>query len=116
MEKIFDYEALSNLLMNDTEAVNALLNDYIVQTEAHLKSLAENVNALSEGESAAVREKIKQDAHLIKGSSLNITAQAFGQTMLELEIGSADKAKNELTALVQRAYRDFEKLRAEMPG
>ncbi len=114
MNKIFDYAGLSDLLMNDTDAVKTLLKDYKTQTEEHLHTLKEHIRRLADGEDAALREAVKKDAHLIKGSSLNITAEALGSTMLEMETGSNTKSAQELSALLNKAEDDFKALCAEM--
>ncbi len=112
--KIFDFTSLLDLLMNDTDAVKTLLKDYKTQTEEHLHTLKEHIRRLADGEDAALREAVKKDAHLIKGSSLNITAEALGSTMLEMEKGAKDKTKEELLQLSEKAAEDFKNLCSEI--
>lgn len=113
--KIFDFTSLLDLLMDDKEAAKTILQEYKAQAETHFCIIKDTVSRLCGGEEdAALRETLQKEAHLIKGSSLNITAEALGSTMLEMEMGSNTKSAQELSVLLNKAEDDFKALCAEM--
>ena len=113
--KIFDFTSLLDLLMNDKEAAKTILQEYKAQAETHFCIIKDTVSRLCGGEEdAALRETLQKEAHLIKGSSLNISAEVLGNTMLEMEKGAKDKTEEELLQLSEKAAEDFKNLCTEI--
>lgn len=78
-QKIFNNIAFLDLVMNETDIAKSLIQDFLKQTNIQLKKLEQEL--LSESYKEA-----SKTAHLIKGSSLNITATTVAQIASVIEI------------------------------
>jgi HPt (histidine-containing phosphotransfer) domain-containing protein len=100
----FDGDLYRDMLMGDIDSACELAAEYLGQTEVHLGLLEEDIRALN-------REAIRQAAHLIKGSSLNMTARRCADAAFAIEQGAdaADGAK--LVVMFKRLTAEFARLK-----
>lgn len=112
MEEIFNFNFLLNLLMNDEEATKELLKSYLAQTKQHIASLESIIKDASSFEEK--REAIRKEAHLLKGSSLNVSAKDFASIMLELEKSSHSISQEDATKLFSLAVEKWKTLQKEI--
>jgi len=101
---IFDPDALVDLLMGDLDSARLLVTEYCEQTAEHIRFLEEDI---ARGD----REAIRQTAHLIKGSSLNITARELAETARVLELDAENGTESVHHAVYARLVKNFEQLR-----
>jgi len=111
MEEVFNFESLLNLLMNDKEATKELLRNYLMQTTKHIATLETLIKGTSFEEE---REVIRKESHLLKGSSLNVSAKDFASTMLELEKSSHSISQEDAIKLHSLALEKWKVLQKEI--
>ncbi|MGP1520175.1 MAG: Hpt domain-containing protein [Treponema sp.] len=111
MSEIFDFTTVVELLMGDEENAKELLKSYLSQTEEQIKLLQK---LLDEKDFDSKREEVRRKAHLIKGSSLNVSAKDLADTMLKMEKGAATLSYEELSQLFEIAQRKFIILKQEI--
>lgn len=101
---------LSEIMMGDVDGAKTLIGEYLEQTESHIELLAEDI-------ASGQREAASRAAHLIKGSSLNVTARRLASVALEIEKGadelSIPEMEAKLGALRSELARFKSALRAE---
>jgi len=97
---IFDAEGFFEIMMGDVDSGKVLLSEYIAQTESHMDILEEDIRAKTP-------ESAKKTAHLIKGSSLNITAQQFAEAAFKIESHALELPEAELAALFTDLKHEF---------
>ena len=113
MEEIFNFKSVVELLMGDEEAAKDILQGFILQTDKHLGTLG---TLLKSEDFENKREEIKSKAHLLKGSSLNISAKDFAQPLLEMERGSGSESREELIKLYSLICEKWKTLKKEIEG
>ncbi len=96
MEEVFNFNVVKDLLMGDEESAKDLLKNYIKQTEKNIVLLS---SLFSDALFEEKREELKSKAHLLKGSSLNISGKDFAQVMLQIEKGALSLPRNEIEEL-----------------
>ncbi|MGP1415525.1 MAG: Hpt domain-containing protein [Treponema sp.] len=111
MSEIFDFTTVVELLMGDEENAKELLKSYLSQTEEQIKLLQK---LLDEKDFDSKREEVRRKAHLIKGSSLNVSAKDLTDTMLKMEKGATTLSYEELSQLFEIAQRKFIILKQEI--
>jgi len=111
MQDVLKFEAVVELLMGDEESAKELLKSYLAQTEEHFTILS---SLLNEGAFETKREEIRHEAHLLKGSSLNVSANDFANVMLEMEKGSKVLNQQELLKLYLIANEKLSILKQEI--
>ncbi len=100
----FSSAELCEIMMGDVEGARALVGEYLAQTEEHLGILAEDIRSGS-------LEAASRTAHLIKGSSLNVTAKRLAAAALEIEKGSGSLSAEELKKALERTMAEFARLK-----
>lgn len=103
-KSIFDAEGFFEIMMGDIDSGKLLLSEYIAQTESHLDILEEDIRTHAP-------DNAKKTAHLIKGSSLNITAQQFAEAAFKIESNALQLTDDELTALFAALKNEFKLLK-----
>ena len=111
MEEIFNFDSLLNLLMNDKEATRELLKSYLTQTTEHLATLE---SLIKNGSFEEQREAIRKESHLLKGSSLNVSAKDLASTMLELEKSFQSISQEDAMKLYSLALEKWQVLQKEI--
>ncbi|HNY22378.1 MAG TPA: response regulator, partial [Treponemataceae bacterium] len=101
----FDGEQFRDILMGDIDGARSLAAEFIAQTTEHMGFLGEDIQGMN-------REAIKQTAHLIKGSALNMTANGLAAAALAMEQSAAAAPKDELETLHRSMGRAFGRLKA----
>jgi signal transduction histidine kinase/CheY-like chemotaxis protein len=104
---IFDGEAFRDLLMGDIDGAQTLAREFLEQTTAHIGVLGEDI---SSGNTTAIREA----THLIKGSSLNMTANELAGIALKMEKTAETASGAELADEFERLKEAFARLREEL--
>ena len=104
---IFDATGFLDLLMGDTESARTLAAEFIAQTASHIECLAEDIDA-------GTMESVNETAHLIKGSSLNITAQRMADAALNIEKEATRNKTENLSAMLHRLRQEFDRLKKIM--
>jgi len=102
---IFDADGFFEIMMGDVDSGKVLLSEYLAQTESHMGILEEDIRAKTP-------ENAKKTAHLIKGSSLNITAQRFAEAAYKIEAGALEATDSQMAALYASLQKEFGILKA----
>jgi signal transduction histidine kinase/CheY-like chemotaxis protein/HPt (histidine-containing phosphotransfer) domain-containing protein len=100
----FSSAELCEIMMGDVAGAKDLIGEYLAQTEEHLGILAEDIHSGS-------LEAASRTAHLIKGSSLNVTAKRLATAALAIEKGAATLSEGELKKALERTMAEFARLR-----
>ncbi len=100
---VFDYEGFLDIMAGDAEAARSLIREYLEQTTAHITILEEDVGS-GDFDSAS------KTAHLIKGSSLNITAGKFAQVARRIEKAAGEGDHAGLLSLLEELKREYARL------
>ncbi len=103
-EPIFDANELFEIMMGDVEAAKSLVGEYLSQTAAHLDVLRDHV-------SGGRLEDASKTAHLIKGSSLNVTARRLAAAALVVEKDAQTLAPEALALALRNVDAEFGELR-----
>lgn len=111
MEEIFDFDVLKQFLMGDETAAKDILQGYILQCEKHLPALE---ILLKDASFDAKREEIRRKAHLLKGSSLNVSAKDFAQSMLSIEKTALEGSRDELLELYNQGMSKWNVLKEKV--
>ncbi len=111
MSDVFDFNSVVQLLMGDEEVARELLKSYLSQTEEQMKLLNE---LLTDVDFEKKRDDVRRKSHLIKGSSLNVSAKQLGVTMLEMEKGANTLPLEDLLKLYEIAKSEFATLKEEI--
>ncbi|MGP1437956.1 MAG: Hpt domain-containing protein [Treponema sp.] len=111
MSEIFDFNSVVELLMGDEVSARELLKSYLLQTEEQMKLLQDLLN---DNDFANKRDEVRRKAHLIKGSSLNVSAKNLASTMLEMEKGALELSQDELLKLYSVGVDKFAILKNEI--
>ncbi len=101
---IFDSAEFFDLMMGDVESGRTLIQEFLEQTETHMGFLKEDLDK-NEIDSA------QKTAHLIKGSSMNITAARLADTALKIETAAPLLPRAQMTALFAALQKEFASLR-----
>lgn len=104
-ETILDIPLLKEIVMNDIDTARSLMSEFLDQTREHIILLERDIG---DGELQAIR----QTAHLIKGSALNVTARQLAACALYLEQNAETATRDDLhKALIelQQAFSRVEK-------
>ncbi|MCD1653870.1 response regulator [Treponema zuelzerae] len=109
----FNRDLFFDIVGGDMETGEILLREYLSQTEMHLKIMQEDLAALA-------RDPLRKTAHLIKGSSLNITAQKLAAAAQTVELGAETLSPDQLKTAVDKMTAEFsslkEALKTEYPS
>lgn len=104
---VFDRDLFFDIMGGDMETGRVLLREYIAQTESHLKILLQEITTPLSPET---KEVIHQTGHLIKGSSLNITAKKLANVAFQVETGAKTLSKDKLVEYITTMQREFNTL------
>lgn len=104
---VFDQYLFFEIMGGDMQTGKVLLHEYIAQTKAHLEILSKEITKKLTDEN---REVIIQTGHLIKGSSLNITAKKLANVAYQVEKGGATLEKETLTKYILKMTEEFNTL------
>ena len=97
---VFDRDEFFDIMMGDVESGRILLDEFLQQTSDHLELLGEDIEA-------GDVENTKKTAHLIKGSSLNVTATRLAEAALALEKGADAMTADALKAAFAAVKTEF---------
>lgn len=111
MSEVFDFNSVIELLMGDEMVARELLKSYLLQTEEQMELLG---NLLNGKDFDGNRDEVRRKAHLIKGSSLNVSAKDLASTMLEMEKGANTLSYEEISQLYEVARNKFACLKKEI--
>lgn len=111
MEEIFNFNSVVELLMGDKVAAKDILQGFILQTDKHLPLLKALLN---DEDFENNREEIKSKAHLLKGSSLNVSAKNFSQVLLEMEKTAVSATREDLLKLYSLICEKWKTLKEEI--
>lgn len=111
MGELFDFDCVVELLMGDVGVTRELLKSYLSQTVEQMELLNK---LLSDIDFESKRDDVRRKAHLIKGSSLNVSAKDLASTMLEIEKGATVLTQEELVQLYEVAKNKFAILKEEI--
>jgi signal transduction histidine kinase/CheY-like chemotaxis protein len=100
----FSSADLSEIMMGDVDGAKALVGEYLSQTEEHLGILAEDI-------ASGALEAASKTAHLIKGSSLNVTARRLAEAALTIEKGATTLGKEALEEALTEARSELGRLK-----
>ena len=100
----FSSADLSEIMMGDVDGSKALIGEYLAQTEEHLDILAEDI-------ASGALEAASKTAHLIKGSSLNVTARRLAEAALAIEKGATTLSKEALEEALTEARSELGRLK-----
>lgn len=103
----FDADEFSEIMMGDIEAAKFLMDEFLEQTKAHLEILGEDI-------AAGQKEAASKTGHLIKGSSLNVTAHRLAAAAFIVEKGATTLGDAELAAACARMKRELERLESKL--
>ena len=103
----FDADEFSEIMMGDIEAAKFLMGEFLEQTKAHLEVLREDI-------ATGQKEAASKTGHLIKGSSLNVTAHRLAAAALIVEKGATTLGDAELAAACARMRRELERLESKL--
>jgi signal transduction histidine kinase/DNA-binding response OmpR family regulator/HPt (histidine-containing phosphotransfer) domain-containing protein len=99
----FTPDEFSEIMMGDIEAAKYLMGEFLEQTKAHMGILGEDI-------AGGRKEEASKTAHLIKGSSLNVTAHRLAAAALIIEKGAQTLPEAELLAAHDRMKCELELL------
>ena len=111
MEEIFNFDVLKDFLMGDEAAAKDILQGYVLQCEKHIPALEALLNDTSFD---TKREEIRSKAHLLKGSSLNVSAKDFAQSMLSIEKTALEGSQEELLELFKQGLAKWNVLKVKI--
>lgn len=111
MEEIFNFNVLKDFLMGDEEAAKDILQGYVLQCEKHLPALE---MLLKDASFDTKREEIRSKAHLLKGSSLNVSAKDFASSMLSIEKSALEGTQEELLEFYRQGLAKWNVLKAKV--
>jgi CheY-like chemotaxis protein len=100
----FSSADLSEIMMGDVDGAKTLIGEYLAQTEEHLGILAEDI-------ASGALEAASKTAHLIKGSSLNVTARRLAEAALTIEKGATTLGKEALEEALTEARSELGRLK-----
>jgi CheY-like chemotaxis protein len=106
-ESVFDNQSFFEIMMGDTDTAKILMGEFLEQTESHLAILKEDI-------ATGLFEDAGKTAHMIKGSSLNITAKRLADAALVIEKNALTFSKEQLEAAYQRMCDELATLRARL--
>ncbi len=103
-EETFSSGDLTEIMMGDADGAKGLIAEYLAQTAEHLDILAEDIASHS-------LDSASKTAHLIKGSSLNVTARRLAAAALKIEKDAGTLSPDELNRALAEARSEFARLR-----
>lgn len=101
---IFNPTEFFEIMMGDMESGKLLISEYLEQTETHLGLLEEDITKQE-------IDNAKKTAHLIKGSSLNVTALKFAEAAFRIEKADETVPHSEFLVLFDTLQNEFKQLR-----
>ena len=101
--QVFDSTLFSEIMMGDIDSAKLLIGEYLEQTKSHISLLEEDINANS-------ADATRKSAHLIKGSSLNVTAHRLAEAALSIEKGADNSSNEELKKALADLKIEFSRL------
>lgn len=99
-EHIFDPILFMDIMMNDAETAHVLIKEYLEQTEAHIGILHQDIKSNN-------FEAASKTAHLLKGSSLNITAEKLAASASTIEHAEKNLSQEEYLILFAQFEQNF---------
>ena len=107
--QVLDRSVLKSSLGDDKELINEIYDLFKNTTDELIESLGK---AAGEGD----LEAVKGYAHSIKGSSANIGAKAFQQSMREIETACTGENLEEVREKVRLSKVEYSRLMLELDG
>ncbi len=104
---VFDKDGFIDIMMGDELSASILIQEFLNQTIMHISILDEDVGN-GDIESAV------STAHLIKGSSLNITAERLAASALAIETGAGSMSQDELLSALDTMKREYARLSEQL--
>jgi signal transduction histidine kinase/CheY-like chemotaxis protein/HPt (histidine-containing phosphotransfer) domain-containing protein len=103
--QVFDGVALLETFLGERDTVVSLLDRYLVRT-------AEQIDGLPRLLADAEWEKLRHEAHAIKGSALNLSAKELGGLAAKLEQSAKDRVAESAAAALSLTPAAFARFRA----
>jgi len=103
-EPIFDIETAVETFMGQKAVVKRVVENHLEKIERQLGSLQE---ALDNGE----MERVREEAHAIKGGSLNLEIKRLGYTAAALEKAGAEANAQDATRLLPFLRKEYDDLK-----
>ncbi len=100
---VFDQDELLDIMGGDAAATKTLIREYLDQTTAHVAILEEDIG---KGDVASAA----RTAHLIKGSSLNVTAGKLAQAARNVETAAAEESAPRMLSSLEDLKREYARL------
>jgi signal transduction histidine kinase/CheY-like chemotaxis protein len=97
---IFDSAGFFEIMMGDVDSGKILVGEFLDQTEMHMGLLNEDIE---KGET----DNAKKTAHMIKGSSLNMTAQRLANAARKIELSGESVSPAQLKDLLADLKNEF---------
>lgn len=100
---IFAWESLLDIMGGDADAIKSLIREYLDQTTAHVAILEEDIGRndfISAG----------RTAHLIKGSSLNVSAKKLAEAAQHVEVSANGQDAAGLLSSLEGLKREYARL------
>lgn len=101
-EDIFDFDAAVDTFLGDEEAVRSLLGTLADRVEASITVIREALDPPD-------FEKLRFEAHAIKGSSYNLSAMRLGNAAAELEISAKGADRAECDRWAGQVFDEFDR-------
>jgi two-component system sensor histidine kinase/response regulator len=101
-KKIFNRDAVLNRLNHNNDLLHELVDSFITDTPQHLKDIREAIEAQKV-------EKVKTEAHNLKGAAANVGADLFKEVAFQLECAGKSQNLNTALNLYERLEEEFER-------
>jgi signal transduction histidine kinase/DNA-binding response OmpR family regulator/HPt (histidine-containing phosphotransfer) domain-containing protein len=98
--EVFDYGQVVETFLGNEDKVKGLLTLFLSRTK-------ESVRAIDAAKESGDLEAIAREAHSIKGSALNLSAQKLGKACLSLEEAAKEAKDKEIEEAIERLREDF---------
>jgi two-component system, sensor histidine kinase and response regulator len=108
-EPIFNFDAAVETFMGKADVVKKVLTGHVAKIDGQIAKLREAVGA-------GDMEKVRAEAHAIKGGSLNLEIRRLGLTAADLEKAGADgdtEAAARFLTLLEFEFEEFKKVYEE---
>ena len=102
-EKLLDFEGLLKRAMNDKELVKEILLCYLEETPLTLNTLAHYVKLQD-------YEKIKEDIHVLKGSSASVGAIKITEISIKIQHAVIDKDIIAISKAMKDLNKEYNKI------
>ncbi|HPO50293.1 MAG TPA: Hpt domain-containing protein [Spirochaetota bacterium] len=103
----FNYNELLDRFMGEKDVVDDVIRVFISKIDKQFEVIEENINTLD-------IDKVRFEAHNIKGGALNLSANLFGQEAKNLEEACKKNRKDKLGAIFSELKMQFENFKKEL--